>query len=176
MKPSRLFAAHLLFALIPPTRGFALKRALLRWCGADVADDARIVSSARFHLGGALMIGRGAWIGHQVLMVGGEAAVTIGAEVDIAPRVTIVTGSHRRGAPGARAAGTGFSAPVAVGDGAWLCAGATILPGVAVGARSVVAAGAVVIRDVPADAIVGGVPARRLGAVALAGDRMQAAA
>lgn len=105
MKPSRLFAAHLLFALIPPTRGFALKRALLRWCGADVADDARIVSSARFHLGGALMIGRGAWIGHQVLMVGGEAAVTIGAEVDIAPRVTIVTGSHRRGAPGARAAG-----------------------------------------------------------------------
>jgi acetyltransferase-like isoleucine patch superfamily enzyme len=43
---------------------------------------------------------------------------------------------------------------------AWIGAGATILPGVAIGENSIVAAGAVVNKDVPANTIVGGVPAK----------------
>jgi acetyltransferase-like isoleucine patch superfamily enzyme len=52
--------------------------------------------------------------------------------------------------------------PVVIEDGAWICIGATILPGVTVGKNAVVAAGAVVSRDVPADTIVGGIPARHI--------------
>jgi len=53
-------------------------------------------------------------------------------------------------------------APVVIGDNVWIGANCVILPGVTIGDGAVVAAGAVVNRDVPANAIVGGVPARLL--------------
>ena len=52
--------------------------------------------------------------------------------------------------------------PVVIKDGAWICIGATILPGVTIGENAVVAAGAVVSHDVPANTVVGGVPARHI--------------
>jgi acetyltransferase-like isoleucine patch superfamily enzyme len=52
------------------------------------------------------------------------------------------------------------SARVRVSDGAWLCVGAILLPGVTVGENAVVGAGAVVTRDVPANTLVVGSPAR----------------
>jgi maltose O-acetyltransferase len=51
---------------------------------------------------------------------------------------------------------------VKIGDGAWICAGAILLPGVTVGENAVVGAGAVVTEDVGANMLVGGVPARPL--------------
>ena len=51
-------------------------------------------------------------------------------------------------------------APIHIGKRVWVGANATILPGVTIGDNSVVAAGAVVTKDVPADTVVGGVPAR----------------
>jgi len=53
-------------------------------------------------------------------------------------------------------------APIEIGDDVWIGTKAVILPGVRIGAGAVVAAGAVVNKDVPANAIVGGVPARLL--------------
>ena len=50
--------------------------------------------------------------------------------------------------------------PVTINDGAWICIGATILPGVTIGENAVVAAGAVVTKDVAPDTVVAGVPAR----------------
>lgn len=51
------------------------------------------------------------------------------------------------------------AAPVKIGDGAWLCVGVIVLPGVTIGENAVVAAGAVVNRDVPPNTLVAGVPA-----------------
>jgi acetyltransferase-like isoleucine patch superfamily enzyme len=160
MKPARLFLVHLVFGLLPPTRSFHMKCGLLRWAGAEIGKNVRIVSSARFLLAGQLRIGDGTWIGHEVLIVGGEADVTIGANVDVAPRVSIVTGSHELFGVHGRAAGEGFSRPIHIMDGVWIGAAATILGGVVVGQSSMIAAGAVVNRDVAAGAVVGGVPAR----------------
>ena len=53
-----------------------------------------------------------------------------------------------------------MTAPVIIGDAVWVEANATILPGVTVGNYSVIAAGAVVNRDVGSGVLVGGVPAR----------------
>jgi maltose O-acetyltransferase len=53
-----------------------------------------------------------------------------------------------------------MTAPVSIGDDVWLGAGVLVLPGVTVGDRSVVAAGAVVSEDVPADSLAVGIPAR----------------
>lgn len=160
MKTSRLFLTHSLFGLLPPTRFFSLKRTLMRWSGAEIGSNVRVVSTARFHLTGKLSIGEDTWIGHEVLVVGGEANVTIGAKVDIAPRAMIVTGSHELCTEPDRAAGRGYSKPVSIGSGAWLGAASVILGGVTIGHRSMVAAGALVDRDVSADCVVAGVPAR----------------
>lgn len=53
-----------------------------------------------------------------------------------------------------------YSEPITIKDGAWICSSATIIGGVTVGENSIVAAGAVVTRDVPPNCIVAGVPAR----------------
>jgi acetyltransferase-like isoleucine patch superfamily enzyme len=162
MKTSRLFFLNLLFRLLPATRFFNLKCALLRWCGAEIGKNVRIASSARFHLTGRLAIGDDTWIGHEVMVVGGDAEVIIGAKVDIAPRVTIVTGSHELFAEPDRAAGKGYSTPVFIEDGVWLGAASVVLGGVTIGRCSMVAASALVNSDVAAGCVVAGVPARVL--------------
>lgn len=148
MNSVRLYILDQVFNILPATRCFAFKRWLLRWCGATVGKNVSIVSSVRFFLSGDLIIGDDVWIGQEVLIVGGGAAVEIGSHADIGPRVTIVTGSHRLWESPNRAAGTGFSQPIVIADGVWLGAGATVLGGLRVGKAAAVAAGAVVIRDV----------------------------
>ncbi len=118
-----------------------------------------IVSSARFHLTRKLEIESNTWIGHEVLLVGGDADVLIGKDVDIAPRVNIVTGTHKPfGAP-EKAAGEGYSLPITISDGAWVGAASTILGGVTLGKQSLIAAGALVRDSVGHSSMVGGVPA-----------------
>lgn len=147
-------------AQIPPTRLFGVKRAMLRLAGAQVGQDVRIVSSARFCCSGSLHVGDGTWIGHEVLMVGGDSEIRIGARCDIAPRVMLVTGSHEISISGARAAGDGFSRPISIGDGTWIGAGAVVIGGSTIGEHSVVAAGAIVRGSFPARSLLAGVPAR----------------
>jgi acetyltransferase-like isoleucine patch superfamily enzyme len=152
---------------LPQTRLFGLKRWLLRWAGVAVADNVRVVSSARIMIGGTLSIGTDTWVGHEVLIVGGGAAIEIGDYCDIAPRVTFLTGSHEIDRHGLHIAGKGYSLPILVENGCWICAGATILGGTRIGARSIVAAGAVVKGDFPAGSLIGGVPARTLRTLGL---------
>lgn len=60
-----------------------------------------------------------------------------------------------------------YVAPVVIKDGAWISLGAMILPGVTIGENSVIAAGAVVTKDIPDNVIAGGVPAKVLKEVKL---------
>lgn len=156
----RVYIMHFLFLFIPSTRCFAFKRKLMRWAGASVGNNVNIVSSARFYISGALIIGDDTWVGHDVLIVGGSADVSIGSKVDIGPRVTIVTGTHEIFTDVKRAAGRCYSLPVMVDDGVWIGSGATILGGTSIGKCCIVAAGALVNRDVSSKAVVGGVPAK----------------
>jgi maltose O-acetyltransferase len=83
----------------------------------------------------------------------------IGDNVSISPEVTILTAYHRMDDPKFRVE----SRPVVIEDHVWVGTRATILSGVKLGRGSVVAAGAVVTRDVEPLQIVGGVPARPIG-------------
>jgi acetyltransferase-like isoleucine patch superfamily enzyme len=91
--------------------------------------------------------------------------VTIGRGVTFGPSVTIMDcDGHSMDRSQPDTIENMAPAPIVIEDGAWIGYGATILKGVRVGARAVVAAHALVVRDVPAGAIVGGVPARELRA------------
>lgn len=85
--------------------------------------------------------------------------VTIGDNVFIAPNVHICCAGHPLDAE-RRNKGLEYAYPVTIEDNVWIGAGAQILPGVTVGQGSVIAAGAIVNRDVPAMTLVAGNPAR----------------
>lgn len=162
MKTDRLIITRLIMRFLPASRCFKIKRYLLRWAGGSIGKNVRCASSAKFILSGPLSIGYDTWIGHEVLIVGGDASVSIGAACDIAPRATLVTGSHQINPEGPHVAGKGYSLPITIRDGCWIGAGAIILGGTTIGERSIVAAGAVVNGNFPAGCLIGGVPARIL--------------
>jgi len=162
MSSIRLFFYKLLTSMMPPTRLFGLKRSLLRWSGATVGENVRIASSVRFYLSGDLVIGKNTWIGHECLVMGGDSVIEIGSDVDIAPRVTIVSGTHTPNGARDKAAGPGLSLPIIIEDGCWIGVCSTILGGVTIGRQSIVGASSLVNKSIPPKSTAVGVPARTL--------------
>jgi maltose O-acetyltransferase len=151
---------NLLFSFTPLTSWYALRAKLLRLSGIHCHSSARIVSSCRI-ITINLTVGENTFIGHQVLITGSERAeIIIGKNVDIAPRVTILSGTHEVDMLGSRAAGKGFGANVVIGDGVWIGANSTILPGVKIGEKAVIGAGSVVVDNIPAMSLAVGNPCR----------------
>ncbi|MCQ2392167.1 MAG: sugar O-acetyltransferase, partial [Kiritimatiellae bacterium] len=85
--------------------------------------------------------------------------VRIGDNVWIAPNVGIYAAGHPLDVE-ERVAGYEYAFPVTIGDNVWIGGGVTIIGGVTIGKNAVVAAGSVVIRDVPPNTLVAGNPAR----------------
>jgi acetyltransferase-like isoleucine patch superfamily enzyme len=87
--------------------------------------------------------------------------VTIGSHVNLAQGITVTALNHNFTDTEKRIDEQGVStSPVTIEDDIWIGANATILPGVSIGEHSVVAAGAVVTKDVPPHSLVAGVPAK----------------
>lgn len=142
-----------------------LRTALYRWAGYR-----GIASNVWFHGAPTFRGPRGK---NKLLEVGERTSVntpciwdlngciTIGKRVGIGPHSLFVTGSHEIGPPEERR-GACTSANIEIGDGVWIGARVTILPGVTIGDGAVIAAGSVVTRSVASNTLVGGAPARRL--------------
>ena len=115
------------------------------------------------NFGKFISIGKNVFINHACtfLDMGG---ITIEDEALIGPKVNIITESHPL-EPNDRSAL--LVKPVVIKRKAWIGAGATILPGVTIGENSVVGAGAVVIKDVPDNTVVGGIPANIIKSIAI---------
>jgi maltose O-acetyltransferase len=87
------------------------------------------------------------------------ARITIGDDVQVGPNVQFLTPTHPvEAAP--RRAKLEAARPIAVGDNVWLGGGVILCPGVSIGENTVVGAGAVVTRDLPANVVAVGNPAR----------------
>jgi len=105
-----------------------------------------------------ITIGRRSVVNQQCCL-DGRGGLSIGDNVDISPGVWILTDSHDMHDP----LFPEVLAPVRIGNHAWIGSRAMILPGETVGEGAVVAAGAVVTRNVEPYAVVAGVPARPIG-------------
>lgn len=161
MKPSVLFLINIIKYFIPETRGFRIKRSLYRVAGVKVGKNVRICSSVKIRGNGNLSIGDNTWIGHETLIIS-SSSILIGSDNDIAPKVYIGTGTHQIDILSPNIAGKGISKDVIINNGCWICVGSIILPGVKIGNKSIIAAGAVVSQTIPDFTIVGGIPAKVL--------------
>jgi maltose O-acetyltransferase len=131
---------------------------LYRWLGMELASDR--VKPGCFFQSARFTLGTGSSLNYNCFVENVESVV-IGARTDIGYCVRIFTSTHGLG-PHEQRAGKWWPYLVRIGDGCWIGAGATILPGVTVGDGCVVAAGAVVTEDCAPDGLYAGVPARRI--------------
>lgn len=93
------------------------------------------------------------------LMILDVATITIGDDVQIGPNVQLLTPTHPV-EPGPRRDKWEAAKPIVIGDNVWLGGGVIVCPGVTIGENTVVGAGAVVTRDLPANVVAVGNPAR----------------
>lgn len=129
-----------------------------RLAGIKIGRGSTIHMWASFFKPNNIKIGQGTIIGDHVFL-DGRAPLTIGSHVDIASSVMIYNSEHDLEKKD-------FSAreePVEIGDYVFIGPRAIILPGVKIGKGAVVAAGAVVTKNIPPFAVVGGVPAKVIG-------------
>jgi len=156
---------YLVVAKLPHSRLFPPASRLRQWYVSKVLKIMdRPTHMTRFepnvYIGNArhVKIGSGCQINENVFIQGGY----IGNDVLIAPNVAILSTAHihdRIDLPIVMQGNTDPAPPV-IEDGAWIARNAVIMPGLRVGAGAIVAAGAIVVKDVPPYMIVGGVPAR----------------
>lgn len=88
-----------------------------------------------------------------------DGTIDIGDDVMLGPNVTITTAGHPV-LPELRRGGAQFNVPVRIGDNVWVGSGVLIMPGVTVGENTVIGAGSVVTRDIPANVVAVGSPCR----------------
>ena len=136
-----------------------LRAAFAELIGKPVGDRFMVIPPFSPDCGLNITIGSNVFInqGCHFMDMGG---ISIGDDVLIGPKVTLVTAGHPV-APAERRNGI-VAKPIVIGNNVWIGAAATILPGVTIGDNAVIAAGAVVSRSVPANAMAAGVPARVL--------------
>ncbi len=130
------------------------------WRGVwTIGANSIILRKVRIRNTGEVRIGKGVNINQGCMIDARGGKVVIGNYVDIAPDVNIWTLQHDINDPDFKTKG----GAVDVGDYAWICNRAIVLPGVKIGEGAVVAAGAVVTKDVDDFTIVGGIPAVKIG-------------
>jgi maltose O-acetyltransferase len=132
----------------------AILRELLGSCGPN----AFIEPPFRCDYGYNLHVGRNFYANFDFVVLD-SCEVRIGDNCMIAPRVSIFTATHPLDAA-TRISGQEYAKPITIGHNVWIGGHAVINPGVTLGDNVVVAAGAVVTKDVPPNVVVAGVPAR----------------
>ncbi len=126
--------------------------------GSKIDKSTTIFAPFHTNFGRYIKIGKNVFINHacSFLDMGG---ITIGDNVLIGPKVNLVSENHPID-PAQRNCLIGK--PIVIKNNAWIGASATILPGITIGENSIVAAGAIVTKDVPDNTIVAGNPAKQI--------------
>lgn len=145
------------------TTGVEQTRQLLsELIGQPIDPATRVFAPFYTNFGRFIRLGKNVFINHacSFLDMGG---ITLEDDVQIGPKVNLITENHPLDPHERQSLLLGS---IIIKRNAWIGAAATILPGVTIGENSVVAAGAVVNKDVPANTVVGGIPARVLKTIA----------
>ena len=135
-----------------------LRRQLLEWLLGSIGEATEIRPPFYVDYGTNIRIGARCFANFGLVALD-VAAITIGDDVQMGPNVQLLTPTHPV-EPEPRRQKWEAAKPITIGDNVWLGGGVIVLPGVTIGDNTVVGAGAVVARDLPADVVAVGNPAR----------------
>lgn len=136
------------------------REAIIRQLFDQVGENPWIEAPFQADIGMTTRLGDRVYINHNLVLLD-SGGVSIGNDVRIGPNCGIYTPQHAYD-PALRAAGYERSFPVVIEDNVWIGGGVSILGGVTIGENSIIGAGSVVTRDIPANVIAVGNPCRVL--------------
>ncbi len=140
-----------------------LRRGLLQELLGTVGQGAWIEPPFQCDYGSNIHFGDSVYLNYNCVILD-VAKVSLGNHVMLAPGVQLLTAQHPiEAAP--RRNGVEFASPITIEDDVWIGGGVIVCPGVTIGARSVIGAGSVVTKDIPADVVAAGNPCRVLRAI-----------
>lgn len=135
------------------------RRTLLGELLGSLGDGSQILPRLQCDYGANIQVGARCFINYDAILLD-CAPIRIGDDVQIGPRVQLLTAQHPVGDHDARRQGWESAAPITIGDNVWLGGGVIVCPGVTIGDNVVIGAGSVVTRDVPASVLAVGNPCR----------------
>jgi maltose O-acetyltransferase len=140
-----------------------LRQRILAALLGSVGDGVEIRPPFHCDYGSQIRIGARTFVNFNLVALD-VASITIGADVQIGPNVQLLTPTHPT-EPEPRRAKIEAAKPITIHDNVWLGGGAIVCPGVTIGENTVVGAGAVVTRNLPANVVAVGNPARVIRAL-----------
>ena len=135
-----------------------IRQLLSEITASEIDESVTVFTPLHINYGKHTKIGKNVFINFDCVFLD-LGGITIEDNVLIAPKVSLVTEGHPTSIEDRHSL---IPKPIRIKKNAWIGANATILGGVTIGENSIVAAGAVVSKDVPDNSIVGGVPAKFL--------------
>ena len=140
-----------------PTEAMAEREAVVHEIFGEVGEHVWLNSPLTVAVGKYVSIGSGTYANMNLTLID-DWKITIGKNVLIGPNVTLCTTGHPID-PAHRQDGM-YSFPITIGDNVWLGGNVMVLPGVTIGENSVIGAGSVVTKDIPANVVAVGNPCR----------------
>lgn len=135
-----------------------IRRKIYTICGNKVSN-AKIFSHC--YIGGkGLTIDKDTFINHECFF-DLSAPITIGNNCNIGMRCCFITGTHQIGGQHRRA-DSNITKPINIGNGVWIGANVTILPGCVIGDGVIIAAGSIVVKSCEPNSIYAGIPAKKI--------------
>ncbi|MHC9531867.1 sugar O-acetyltransferase [Dellaglioa sp. L3N] len=139
------------------------KQQLLKKFMGDVGEETILLQPLHANWGKNTFIGARVYANFNLTLVD-DTQITIGDDTMIGPNVTLIAGTHPLN-PALRLKNAQYNLPVTIGKNVWLGAGVTVLPGVIIGDNSVIGAGSLVTKDVPANQLAYGSPCQVIKAI-----------
>ena len=140
-----------------PTEAMAEREAVVHEIFGEVGEHVWLNSPLTVAVGKYVSIGSGTYANMNLTLID-DWQITIGKNVLIGPNVTLCTTGHPID-PAHRQDGM-YSFPIMIGDNVWLGGNVMVLPGVTIGENSVIGAGSVVTKDIPANVVAFGSPCK----------------
>jgi len=156
MREASFITKKLLLQLNNAADPAAIRNILSQITGSQIDESVAVFTPLYINYGKHTKIGKNVFINFDCVFLD-LGGITIEDNVLIAPKVSVLSEGHPLSPDDRQSL---VSGPILIKKNAWIGAGATILHGVTIGENAVVAAGAVVSKDVPANTVVGGVPAK----------------
>lgn len=158
----KIHIVNLIMSILPSTSFKKTKIKLYRWAGVEIGSNIELFCGIKIYGNGRLVIKDKVFIGQDVtFLIDKNGSIILEESSVVSARSTLSTGFHPITPNGERIVSRlGTCSNIILKKGSAVLTGSIILPGVTIGEKALVAAGAVVAKNVEARTLVGGVPAR----------------